>query len=321
VRRNWLVVLFICVVASSGDMSGTETPRAVAQVDSAEYLVGDLIRVSVEITHSRGTTFQSLLGDTIGGYSVLDRFPFELANDSTTRTGFVVARYDSGTSELPPLPFLVSVPGDTAARRVETNPLRLTVHTLNVKAEDPARDLKPPMGIPYTLLEILVFVGVLVLLALAGYLLYRFLKRRGARSHPEAHVSPERPAHVAALEELANLRGKKLWQQGRIKEYYSELTEILRRYFENRYGLMALEETTDEILVGLRELHLRPAVSDEIEEVLRRADLVKFAKHKPVMAEHEQTLKQACTIVEKTRAPATPPMERPRAKATDHVET
>ncbi len=84
---------------------------------------------------------------------------------------------------------------------------------------------------------------------------------------------------------------------------------------------MALEETTDEILAGLRELHLRPAISEEIEEVLRRSDLVKFAKHKPVMAEHEQTLKRARSIVEKTRAPAMLAADRPRARATDHVET
>ncbi len=63
------MVLFFWVVASSGVVSGREIPRAVARTDSVEYLVGDPIRVSVEITHSSGTTFQSLLGDTIGGYS------------------------------------------------------------------------------------------------------------------------------------------------------------------------------------------------------------------------------------------------------------
>ncbi len=316
---RWLMVMFLFLSAASGDASGAEMPRAVARVDSTEYLVGDWIRVSVEITHSAGATFQSLLGDTIGGYSVLERLPLEPVNDTTTRTGFVVARYDSGTSELPPLPFLASVPGDTAARTVATNPLLVTVHTLSVRAEDPARDLKPPMGIPYTLLEILLFAGVLMLLALAGYLLYRLLKRRGVRSLPESRVAAARPAHVLALEQLALLREKKLWQQGLIKEYYSELTEILRRYFEGRYGVMALEETTEEILAGLREQRLRPAISSQVEEVLRRADLVKFAKHKPVMTEHEQTMKQACSIVEQTRAPAAVPAEQPHAEATAHV--
>jgi hypothetical protein len=200
-----------------------------------------------------------------------------------------------------------------------TNSLLLTVHTLNVGAEDPARDIKPPMGIPYTLLEILLFAGVLLLLAAAGYLLYRYLKRRGTEALPEERVSALRPAHVLAMEQLAILREKKLWQQGRIKEYYSELTEILRRYFEDRYGLMALEETTDEILLGLRGLDLRTAVSGEVEEVLRRADLVKFAKHKPVMAEHEQTLTRAYSIVEKTRTTAPTPADQERGKAEEHV--
>ncbi len=302
-----MLAVVLSLSALHGVAAGPKEPTAVARVDSTEYLVGDWIRIAVEIAHTRGATFQSVVGDTIGGYHVLDRSAFESTSDTTTTTGFVVARYDSGTSELPPLQFLASIPGDTAVRSVFTSPLLLTIHTVDVDPEGGARDIKPPMGIPYTLTEIIVFIGILLLLAAAGYLLYRFLKRRKGRPVLDARVSSARPPHILALEQLARLREKKLWQQGRIKEYYSEVTEILRRYFENRYGLTALEETTDEILAGLRELNLRVAVSGEVEEILRRADLVKFAKHKPVIAEHEQTLRGAYSIVEKTRSAAVTP--------------
>ena len=74
----------------------------------------------------------------------------------------------------------------------------------------------------------------LVVLAL-GYLGYRYWKKRKAASGDAAYTPPPRPAHIIAIDELGALKAKKLWQQGHVKEYYSELTEILRRYFENRY--------------------------------------------------------------------------------------
>jgi hypothetical protein len=310
-----MVVVLLSFSALHSVGAGSKELTAVTRVDSTEYFVGDWIRIAVEITHPRGATFQSVVGDTIGGYHVLDRSAFESTSDTTTTTGFVVARYDSGTSELPPLQFLASIPGDTAVRSVFTRPLVLTIHTVEVDPEGGARDIKPPMGIPYTLAEIILFIVVLLLLAGAGYLLYRFVKRRKGRPVSDVRVSSARLPHIVALEQLARLRDKKLWQQGRIKEYYSEITEILRRYFENRYGLMALEETTDEIVAGLRGLNLRPTVSGEVEDILRRADLVKFAKHKPVIVEHEQTLRGAYSIVEKTRPAAVTPEGRTR----DHV--
>jgi hypothetical protein len=129
------------------------------------------------------------------------------------------------------------------------------------------------------------------------YLLYRLRRRPGEK---EEVVSPSRPAHVIALEQLGTLKGKKLWQHGHIKQYYSEVTEILRRYFENRFRVMALEETTEEILTGLREISLRPEIIRKAETILTRADLVKFAKSLPAVSEHEETLAAAYAIVETT---------------------
>src|SRR5690606_8174161 len=92
-------------------------------------------------------------------------------------------------------------------------------------------------------------------------------------------TAPPRPPHELALEQLALLSAQKLWQNGKTKAYYSELTNILREYIEARFGVTAMEQTTEEIIMAMKRL---PDFDTEkinaIRRVLFLADLVKFAK-------------------------------------------
>jgi hypothetical protein len=214
----------------------------------------------------------------------------------------VAARYDSGDTQIPPLPFLYSSPNDTAQHVALTNPLMVTVHTVPLDTSGDIRDVKPPFSIPLSLAEVLLYLGIALAVTLAAYYLYRFWLRRKGKAAGGQYAPPPRPAHVIALEELAVLKEKNLWQRGLIKEYYSEVTEILRRYFENRYRRPALEETTDEIIAGLRNTEYPAGLFSLTETVLRRADLVKFAKQRPSIPEHEQMLTAVYDIVDATKS-------------------
>jgi hypothetical protein len=169
-----------------------------------------------------------------------------------------------------------------------------------------ARDIKPVMSIPYTLAEILMLVGALLVAAAGAYTAYRYLKKKRLTTVVDTRLPVLKAAHVVAYEQLAMLKEKRLWQQGKVKEYHSELTDILRRYIEDRFGLMALEETTGEILEGLHRMKLLPRIIGDVSEVLVRADLVKFAKHKPEIGEHDASLKSVYDVVERTKAAPTP---------------
>lgn len=298
--RWFPVVLAASSLALGRPASGQEV-AARASTDSTHYLVGDAIRVKVVLSHPKGLTFQPVLGDTLGGFLVLGRSPFEQRGETLTTTEVTVAGYDSGEAVLPPLRFLYSLQGDSTSRGVETNSLRLVVQTVPVDTAQEFRDLKPPISIPLSLTDILEIAGGVLLLAALGYLAYRFWRRRKAQSSGETLVAPLRPAHVIALEELARLKEKRLWQQGLVKQYYSESTEIFRRYIENRYRQAALEQTTDEILVGLRKLRMPDDLVSGSERVLRRADLVKFAKASPDITEHEETVTFVFDFVDRTR--------------------
>lgn len=311
-KSRVLVCAVIIGLGSPWAGSGhAQTPpfKALASADSSRYLIGDWIRVTVELRHPRGATFQPSIPDSLAGFAVLQRLPFMSMSDTVTRTGIIIARYDSASAVLPGLTYLSSVPGDTALHPVSTNTVSLTVQRVPVDSAGQARDLKPVMSIPYTLAEILLFIGILLLVAGGAYVAYRYFRKKRQMTVIDTRLPVLKAAHVVAYEQLASLKDKRLWQQGKVKEYHSELTEILRRYLEDRFGLMALEETTGEIVEGLRRMKLLPRIINDVSEVLVRADLVKFAKHRPEIGEHDASLKAVYEVVERTKAAPSAPAQ------------
>ena len=124
---------------------------------------------------------------------------------------------------------------------------------------------------------------------------------------------------MLALQKLEELKGKKLWQNDQLKEYYSNLSFIVREYIENRFQLRALELTTDEInslVKGVSEIE--KTEKEKLSELLNLADMAKFAKQKPIAVENEEALKNAFVFVERTAIKEEP--ETIEAKA-EVVET
>lgn len=318
-------IIILSVVAAAlavlSDHAVCQKVSARAHIDSTAYLVGDRISVKVDLHHSKGLTIQPMVGDTLEGFVVLGRSPLTPTTDTTSQAEFVLARYDSGDAVIPPLPFLYFVPNDTASHVALTNQLVVTIQTVPQDTSASFRDIKPPMDIPLTWEEIALYAGIALLVAGLGYLAFRLWKRRKRSALGEAYVPPPRPAHMIALEALGDLKAKKLWQQGLVKEYYSELTEIFRRYFEHRYNVPSLEETTDETLAGLRSAKIGDGLLGPAEVILRRADLVKFAKHHPTVTDHEDSYRGVLAFVEKTKLVAMTPVPAEGERAKTDVES
>jgi hypothetical protein len=315
VRRIANILVALLLAGIPLNVPAQESVTARARVDSTQYLIGDLIKVHVDLTHPKGSQLRSVVGDTINGFYVIERRPVAKQSDTNSSTELLFARYDSAAAVLPPLLFQYTVPGDSIARTVSTNPLLLTVRSVPVDTAKDIRDLKPPLSLPITLAEIAFYAGIVLVVVALGYLLYRWWNRRKKNVKGEEYAPPPRPAHIIALEELAALKERKLWQKGEVKRYYSEVTEILRRYIEHRYQLKALEETTDEILTGLAGIKLSGDLLRAVEKILHRADLVKFAKAHPGIPEHEEMMTVAYDVVERTKLIVMTPISEPEAKA------
>jgi hypothetical protein len=104
-----------------------------------------------------------------------------------------------------------------------------------------------------------------------------------------------------AVNRLNELNARNLWQQGDVKLYYIELTEILRVYLERRYRIQAHEQTTDEIFAALKDKGLSKESSNILLQILQLADLVKFAKQQPTAYENEQSMENAIIFIQQTR--------------------
>jgi hypothetical protein len=247
--------------------------------------------------------------DTLSPYvEVLRKSPPDTVSSNdrqfTLRQVLTITSFDSGYHAIPPLRFVYSIRGDTTGYFTETSPVFLSVTTVETDEKADIKPIKPPLRAPVTLREILIWAGIALLLAALGFLIYNFLvRKKAAPPVVRTRLKPTIPADEAALEALEMLRHKKLWQSGRVKEYYSEMTEIVREYIELRYPIRALEMTTQEIAAALRKDNVNPEALEKISRTLTLADLVKFAKEQPLPMENDLSLNHCVDFVRETRPP------------------
>ena len=129
----------------------------------------------------------------------------------------------------------------------------------------------------------------------------RWLRSRGKRLGDLFKPAPPLPPHVAAIRALEALHNQKLWQNNRHKQYYSGLTDILRTYIAARWGIGAMEMTSDEIIAAMRPVELPDKARMDLTAILRDGDLVKFAKATPPAEENEADYLKAYYFVEETK--------------------
>ena len=297
------LVLSILIIVLPFDSSNSQTISARAFSDKSEYQVGDYINYTIEISHNYDLrVLKPALGELAKDIDVIktdDPIVEETQGVKKIIYRFIVSKYDSADVTIPPIPILYQMGKDTTSLTVETNSVQFIVRTLPVNTQLEIKDVKPPIVIPMALLTILlIMLAILLLILLALYLYRRNQKKKRKRvERKRVYVIPP---HVKALTELHALEDKKLWQQGFIKEYHSGITEIIRRYFEDRFKILALESSTTEIMDQLTRVVLPENIYRTVSDFLNNADLVKFAKYKPLPSVNEEMMKQAVDIVENT---------------------
>jgi hypothetical protein len=191
-----------------------------------------------------------------------------------------------------------------------TNPISIKIVDMPIDTTQQAiTDIKDIYQPPIDWMFYLTIAGYTILavliIALIIYLLNKYLKSRNTnQSEPQPEPIDPRKAHEIAYDELEALRQKQLWQSQQFKTYYTELTEILRRYISNRYAIDAMEQTSDDILSEFRrnkELKDKKAEIKLLNDVLQLADLVKFAKWQPLPDECERSFHQVTQFIDQTK--------------------
>jgi hypothetical protein len=206
--------------------------------------------------------------------------------------------FDSGYYAIPPLEFRFQ--SKTWKDSIQSNPMYLLVHSVAV--DSTIYDIKAPIAVPVGFAEIYPFVlGGLLLVALIGFGIWYF-RRRKTGTPVFGSPKPAEPAHVIALRELDKLKEAKLWQQNEYKSYYTRLTEIIRQYIERRYGIPAMEMTSHDTLEAWTRINANlQELTNGLHRLLNLADLVKFAREKPLATENETHLEMAYHFVRNTK--------------------
>jgi hypothetical protein len=220
-------------------------------------------------------------------------------NIHSTTFAFTISYYDSASITIPPIAIRYKVPGNNEEKIVLSNPVTFNVHTVQVQQQAEIKDVKNPLTIPLDWRFILLLaLIVLIILAVSFYFCRRYKQKKLAQPVKKKIIRV--PAHVRALSALDKLESEQLWQKGKVKEYHSNITGIIRGYFEERFKLPALELTTSEQMLQLRRVSPAKNILNETEQFLNNADLVKFAKFIPMPSVNEEMMKQAKDIVIKT---------------------
>jgi large-conductance mechanosensitive channel len=217
---------------------------------------------------------------------------------------YLVTSFDSGYYRIDPV--FAEIVDSKGLKRYFSDYSYLEVARVKIAPADTSAkiyDIAAPYRAPLTLGEILPWILLAVLVSAIIWLIVKLIRKFKRVKKDEIVPAITEPAHVIAFRELEKLKNEKLWQTGETKKYYIRLTEIIRQYLENRFGVNSLELTTSETLEALIKTGFKKDESfNKLRSVLTGADLVKFAKYKPDPAENESVYSNSYDFVSATKA-------------------
>jgi len=293
------------------------------QVDTTFIRIGEQVKwkISVEVDSTdqvifpEGQTFSPL--ETVEAYATdttrkKDRF--------TLQKIYALTQFDSGSYKLPTQRIEINGTG------YFTDSLRINVETIPVDTlAQKMYDIKPLIAVEKTNPDWWKYLlGGILILAILGGLFYWFVLRKKPLTEEEKVALL--PPYDRALLELKKLENSKYLIQDEFKEYYSELTDIVRSYLEEDAHISAMESTTGQLIEKLEllsdsgELELEKDTIYQFKNILQTADLVKFAKSKPSMSVAEQDRKLVAQIVEKTHEAIPEPTEEELMQLAEYQE-
>ncbi|HPF52356.1 MAG TPA: hypothetical protein PK335_12310 [Draconibacterium sp.] len=307
--RLEIKILLVLIVAMLAGNLKAQQIKATASLDSTNILIGDQVKLFLEIDHPKSVdvTFPQV-PDTIAGFievlgkTAVDTFEGDKSDNIKQVQAYTITCFDSGSYRIPPYWFGINTDGTVDS--VPSNGVTLNVYTMQIDTTKGPADIKMPYGAPLTLKEVTPYIlGVILIGAIIFFLLYSIKRKKKNQPLFVRPQKPKEPAHIVALRELDRIKDEKVWQKGKTKLYYSELTDTLRTYIEDRFEIRAMEQVTDEILDNFRRQKglLNDKNFSNLTQLLQLADLVKFAKYEPLPDDDNLALVNAYFFVNATK--------------------
>jgi|TARA_B110000908_G_scaffold171907_1_gene236468 hypothetical protein len=273
VSRIITYLIFLC-----GGLLFAQSPIETI-VDTTSIRIGEQIEYKISVDKTDNVVFPKLILDSLKKVELVE----ELKIDSTPTQyikKYLLTSFDSGQYLIPRQFVLIN------NKKYSTDSLLIDVAT--VKVDTLKQKLFPIKAVKnqpiiFDDYKNYVWIGLAILALILAFILYLIFRKKKEKIGLENLIQP----YDLAMQRLGQLDEKFLWQAGKVKQYYIELTDIIRTYIERELNIPALESTTDELMETIKDfnkiktLDLPKETVNNLQKLLREADLVKFAKHKP----------------------------------------
>ena len=324
--KLWTTLLVICAVLAyfvaaaqiEGNVRPSNAPRISGRFEPDSIGIGDRFTYSIEVEKDLVQTviFPNFAASAGEQFELIEDVPVDtLERDGRRlklRKSFRLAAFQEGVQRI--LPQVMYADKNIIDTLYGEDTLSLLVTTFEIDSTSHSIfDIKPQKTLPFRFGEISGYLMwslvALLVLAIGLYVAYRIMRHYGKSLSDIFHPAPPMPPHEEAFRALERLYVLRLCQHDKHKLYYSTLTDILRRYIAARFEVGAMEMTSDEIIAAMREVELPKKAAMDMADVLRAADLVKFAKAIPESEENEASYQAVWDFVELTKPVEEQPTE------------
>ena len=277
-----------------------------AKIDSLEMVIGQQTDVTVTVTAKEGDQVEfpnfKPLQQIIPGVEIVESGPMTTSGKSDGsclfQRNYTLTSFDGKLYYLPP--FAVKVNGkEYKSKSLALKVLEIEVDTTNVDKFFGPKDVQDN---PFSWQEwSVIFWLSLIMLAMISITYYLYLRLRDNKPIvAKIRIIKRLLPHQKAMKEIEAIKADKMVMSENQKEYYTKLTDTLRKYIEERYGFRAMEMTSSEIIDRLTETQDSQAL-DELRLLFNTADLVKFAKYSTLINENDMNLVNAIEFINKTK--------------------
>lgn len=318
-RRTFNVLLVLLFIASTRLLAQDDIR---ATIDSTSILIGQQINYEVEVLADQGEAVVFPEGQTFNPLEVIESYAIDTLTSTAARVKLIkkygLTQFDSGTYVIPRQKIIIGT------RTLETDTFIVEVNNVILDTINQGLyDIKPIIDLPKDYSNWWKYaLWILLVAAAIGLFLWWLLRRNKKQKEAEKYVPPFEQA-LATLQELDT---QNLIETAKYKEYYSILTDAVRRYYDEKVYDRALESTTDELISRLEmernsgNIKFNKKTIDKVKDIFKRADLIKFARVNPPQGKAQADRLLVEEIVKETKEALPAPTVEELMKQEDYRE-
>jgi hypothetical protein len=302
-KRIFSIVFLFLLLFSSQNILAQVSVKA--SIDSSLILIGEQSHLIFEVTQPSDVQVRfPLFSDTLQqGILIVQRSKPDTVKLEHNRLkitqALTITSFDTALYYIPPIKFAAgkdTVQSAALSLKVISYPIDTTTETI----KDIKKIYPPPFDWRHFFFIVGLIMLIIIIIALIAFILWKYVFKKP--SPFIAQTKPKLPPYQVALNELDRIQKLKLWQQGREKDYYTQLTDTIRTYIQDRFNITTKEKTSSEILEDTEVLQTEyNAAYDSLKKLLQLGDLVKFAKWRPLSEENELSINICYLFVNQTR--------------------